>query len=296
MTSLSRIVLWLLAFSGFALRGRRVRAWNQWNYETQWVPIDPVFTVEGENTMSAEYWNKIWGTAPPQGIDPTNPIPGSSNAQMAPRPRRGHSLLHIKTRPDSIYKGYTYLIMFGGRDNEDSRPHIPKTYAVQKINGTLDFKTYDQKPVNPCNDIRGEYYSVSEREGCKYNSSSRIDVGASRRVAPLALRRLLSKASSTSPPQACFIMTYGRTASARARPRRTSATTASTCAGSGGGPTSRAWARGGCCGTRGPARAGAWRGAAPTVPTSPPTSPPQHPPLPPPTPRRNPPSPPLAGA
>ena len=177
-TTHGQVMLWLLAFAGCAFHGLRVRAWNQWNYETQWTPIDPVYTVEGENTMSAEYWYKIWGNAPPQGIDPTNPIPGSSNKQMAPRPRRGHSLLHVKTRPDSIYKGYTYLIMFGGRDNEDSKPHIPKTYAVQKINGTLNFRTYDQRPVNPCNDIRGEYYSEAERQGCNYNSSSRLDVGA----------------------------------------------------------------------------------------------------------------------
>ena len=67
--------------------------------------------------------------------------------------------------------------MFGGRDNEDSRLHIPRTYGVNKVNGSLQFTTYDQKPVNPCNDIKGEYYTESERANCNYNDTSRINVG-----------------------------------------------------------------------------------------------------------------------
>ena len=147
-------------------------SWSQWKYETEWVPINPIFTVNGENTMNYTYWESIWGTDPPQGIDPKNPIAPSVNDQKAPRPRRGHSLLHVKTRKDSIYKGYTYLIMFGGRDNEDRRKHIPRTYAVDKVNGSLQFTTYDQRPVNPCNDVAGHYYTAKERAGCQTNTTN----------------------------------------------------------------------------------------------------------------------------
>ena len=151
-------------------------SWSEWKYETQWVPINPIFTVNGENTMNYTYWESIWGTTPPQGIDSTNPIAPPVNDQKAPRPRRGHSLLHVKTRKDSIYKGYTYLIMFGGRDNEDRRTHIPRTYAVDKVNGSLQFTTYDKRPVNPCNDVTGQWYTEKERASCTYNSS-RPNVG-----------------------------------------------------------------------------------------------------------------------
>lgn len=36
------------------------------------------------------------------------------SGEGGPRPRMGHSLLHIKTAKDSRYEGYTYLVMFGG--------------------------------------------------------------------------------------------------------------------------------------------------------------------------------------
>ena len=38
----------------------------------------------------------------------------SLSGQGAPRPRKGHSFLNIKTANNSIYGGYTYLVMFGG--------------------------------------------------------------------------------------------------------------------------------------------------------------------------------------
>jgi hypothetical protein len=89
----------------------------------------------------------------------------------------GHSLLHIKTKVDSIYEGYTYLVMFGGRDNEGKAEHIPKTYNVAKVNNSLIFDTYDKKPVSACNDPLGKYYTLVQRENCNFTQSSTIDVG-----------------------------------------------------------------------------------------------------------------------
>ena len=38
----------------------------------------------------------------------------SPAGEGAPRPRKGHSFLNIKTANNSIYGGHTYLVMFGG--------------------------------------------------------------------------------------------------------------------------------------------------------------------------------------
>ena len=46
---------------------------------------------------------------------------------------RGHSLHLIKTESESIYKGDMYLVMFGGRDNDQKTQHIPKTYDVKEV-------------------------------------------------------------------------------------------------------------------------------------------------------------------
>jgi hypothetical protein len=80
-------------------------------------------------------------------------------------------------RNDGIYDGYTMVIMFGGRDNENLFRHIPRTYNVERINGVIEFTTYTDKPVNACNDITGEYYTEAEREGCDYDETSLIDIG-----------------------------------------------------------------------------------------------------------------------
>ena len=75
------------------------------------------------------------------------------------------------------YGGATLVIMFGGRDNEAKYEHIPRTYNVARINGTVVFTTYRDKPVNACNDIEEKYYTSEERTGCNFTESSRIDVG-----------------------------------------------------------------------------------------------------------------------
>lgn len=69
--------------------------------------------------------------------------------------------------------------MFGGRDNDGTFEHIPKTYNVETINGSLEFTTYDEKPVNACFDYTGKYYSAAERAGCNTTaaSSAEINIG-----------------------------------------------------------------------------------------------------------------------
>ncbi|CBN78621.1 conserved unknown protein [Ectocarpus siliculosus] len=42
------------------------------------------------------------------------------------------------------------VIMFGGRDNEIVRQHIPRTYEVTRQDGTLEFVSYDEKIVLEC--------------------------------------------------------------------------------------------------------------------------------------------------
>lgn len=45
------------------------------------------------------------------------------------------------------------------------------------MNGTLVFKTYQDKPVHPCNDEKGDFYSSAERANCNFTTSSTIDIG-----------------------------------------------------------------------------------------------------------------------
>lgn len=90
--------------------------WNQWEYSVQWDP-DP-----SEVAVKVKTWNDTWFNRYYKGD------------QSAPRPRKGHSLGIIKTdiRSDK-YLGATYLVMFGGRDNDQIAEHIPKTYNVQNV-------------------------------------------------------------------------------------------------------------------------------------------------------------------
>lgn len=49
----------------------------------------------------------------------------------APRPRRGHSLVLAELNWGNLHG--TYVIMFGGRDNDNSTVHVPTTYAVTEV-------------------------------------------------------------------------------------------------------------------------------------------------------------------
>lgn len=53
------------------------------------------------------------------------------------------------------------------------------SFDISQEDGNIRFSTYDQKPVNPCND-NGTFYSLEERKGCNLTNieaTSLIDVG-----------------------------------------------------------------------------------------------------------------------
>lgn len=140
-----------------------VHCWTRWNYTTQW--------DENPDDVSAKMlnWYEYWGDTPAPGLD--------QSSDNAPRPRRGHSMNQYFNDPaDAIYDGQTIVIMFGGRDNINTFTHIPRTYNVEKQNGLIVFTTYEDKPVNACNDLTGEYYTEEERAGCDYEETSTINI------------------------------------------------------------------------------------------------------------------------
>ncbi len=154
-----RVELIALSFTLFLLL---VRSWNEWDYKVTWTddPLTSGFTKQG--------WEEVW-------LSDNVKFNGNSSA---PRARRGHSLHVVKTDPISEYKGDTYLVMFGGRDNNQKAVHIPTTYEVKTVDGVLEFESYDKRPVSPCNDFNNTFYSKAEQVGCgSYESSVQIDVG-----------------------------------------------------------------------------------------------------------------------
>eukprot|EP00520_Triparma_pacifica_P000336 CAMPEP_0118648420 /NCGR_PEP_ID=MMETSP0785-20121206/9146_1 /TAXON_ID=91992 /ORGANISM="Bolidomonas pacifica, Strain CCMP 1866" /LENGTH=1030 /DNA_ID=CAMNT_0006540611 /DNA_START=234 /DNA_END=3323 /DNA_ORIENTATION=+ len=88
----------------------QVDAWQKWDYKY----------------TASEEWKDTWGYA------------------EGPRGRRGHSISMSPTTDTS--KG-SLLIMFGGRDNEIQREHVPKTYNIIESEGSLEFETYTDQPV-----------------------------------------------------------------------------------------------------------------------------------------------------
>lgn len=103
----------LLVFLLFILS---VQAWNEWDYFTSWS-----HTSATDAANKQTQWEAIWVLSNYVG-DAT-----------PPRPRRGHSLHIIKTDSRSDYNGDTYIVMFGGRDNDQKKTHIPKTYNVESV-------------------------------------------------------------------------------------------------------------------------------------------------------------------
>ena len=73
-------------------------------------------------THTTDDWRDIWGF------------------ESGPRGRRGHTL---------VLYNETKLILFGGKDNDMQRPHVPRTFELESRNGTLEFSTYEDKPVIP---------------------------------------------------------------------------------------------------------------------------------------------------
>jgi hypothetical protein len=135
--------------------------WNEWDYKVTWS------TNHNDAKSLKEQWEGIWAKGAYRGIG------------QPPRPRRGHSLHIIKTDPRSSYNGDTYLVMFGGRDNDQRTQHIPITYNVESVNGTIVFTTYDTKPVDPCNDEHNVFYDEADKKGCKgsFNQTAFTEIG-----------------------------------------------------------------------------------------------------------------------
>ena len=96
--------------------------WNEWMYKTTWSD-DPLDAISKELQ-----WRSVWGA-----------FTNYKGSYGPPRPRRGHSFHIIKTDPRSDYKGETYMVMFGGRDNDQKDIHIPRTYDVQSVSHLLLF-------------------------------------------------------------------------------------------------------------------------------------------------------------
>ena len=58
--------------------------------------------------------------------------------ENGPRGRQGHSM---------VVWNHSKVILFGGRDNEIHRPHIPRTYDLMEEEGVLHFESYSDKPL-----------------------------------------------------------------------------------------------------------------------------------------------------
>jgi hypothetical protein len=94
-----------------------VHGWRQWLFETQWSQDTSKIT----NLQNAYY--DIWGDVSPGSVNERDPA-----GYSAPRPRTGHSMVLTKLKD-----GFTYILMFGGRDNNKLVSHVPKTYNIKKV-------------------------------------------------------------------------------------------------------------------------------------------------------------------
>jgi hypothetical protein len=99
----------------FTIQITVIRSWNEWNYKTTWS------TDKATAASLKSQWEAIWTNSYYKG------------ASSPPRARRGHSIHLIKTDSRSQYNGDTYVVLFGGRDNDQIDQHIPKTYNVQTV-------------------------------------------------------------------------------------------------------------------------------------------------------------------
>lgn len=82
-----------------------------------------------------------------------------------PGARRGHSL--------SVYK--SQLIVFGGRTEDTTHTHVPKTYEIHKVNGTLAFLSYEDKVARPA-DITDVRVAVYLNDVWSYDISASLSI------------------------------------------------------------------------------------------------------------------------
>lgn len=59
--------------------------------------------------------------------------------EQGPGPRRGHSLVLFNN---------SAVILFGGRNKDLYRSHVPRTYDLVKVHGVWKFRSYEDKPLN----------------------------------------------------------------------------------------------------------------------------------------------------
>ncbi|OQR98027.1 hypothetical protein ACHHYP_09287 [Achlya hypogyna] len=85
--------------------------------------------------------------------DDKNPVAGAWKewawSGAGPGPRRGHSLALYKAR----------AVVFGGRADDTTTPHVPKTYDITEVNGQIEFVTYTDDPDDTCTVPIGSYYN-----------------------------------------------------------------------------------------------------------------------------------------
>ena len=100
-----------------------VYSWNNWDYKTQWwVNGGSAERIEEEVALRRTLFYSVWSN---------QTLPGATHD--VPRPRRGHTMVISGTPDIAPFYGHSYIIMFGGRDNENVTDHIPKTYNIQKV-------------------------------------------------------------------------------------------------------------------------------------------------------------------
>ena len=64
-----------------------------------------------------------------------------TNEPNTPGPRAGHSMV--------VWNNRVYV--FGGRANDASVVHNPKSYEIREVAGILEFTSYDGQSVRNCN-------------------------------------------------------------------------------------------------------------------------------------------------
>lgn len=150
-----------------------INSWKEWKYDVSWTKNPDIPYVD--RIGASQSW-----ADPDIGWGPPNPAYENDQVNIAPRPRRGHSMVKIEmTEEDCIPEGSSgialdkstcdvgiYVVIFGGRDNDGLKTHIPKGASViENPDGTVgEFITYEDKPENPCHDTELLYYTKEEQD------------------------------------------------------------------------------------------------------------------------------------
>lgn len=58
----------------------------------------------------------------------------------------GHTMVKAVFK-NSVGADDIYVVMFGGRGENNMTTHIPKTYNVKIVDGKIAFTTYTDKPI-----------------------------------------------------------------------------------------------------------------------------------------------------